>query len=407
MNYKFKEVGAFPGSSLWENSISRIVSLYSRPDEIRSDFERDYNRLLHCTAYRRLKHKTQVFFATENDHVCTRIEHVSHVSSVSYTIANELGLNKELCTAIAIGHDLGHAPFGHEGETIIKGLGKDKIEDIFWHERNSLWFVDNIETLPDPYGSDKNLDLTYAVRDGIVCHCGEVNENAILPRKEFIDLSAIDRPNQFSPYTWEGCVVKISDKISYLGRDIEDAISLKILDRHQLKELSKIVKTLTKIDIREVNNTILMHHFILDLCKCSDPTKGICFSKDYLEFINLIKAFNYKNIYHHKRLTYYKKYARIIIESIFDFLLDRYKESISYDSLLLLGSSYPTIVPTFAEWMLKYSNVDCELRRKRKHGNKIVYDINIEADYVRAILDFISGMSDHFAVKCFNDIMKF
>jgi len=407
MGDKFTSVGAFPGSIQWENNISRLISLYDRPDEIRSEFARDYNRLLHCTAYRRLKHKTQVFFATENDHVCTRIEHVSHVSAVSYTISKELGLNSELCTAISIGHDLGHAPFGHEGETIIKSLGNDKIIDVFWHERNSLWFVDNIETLPDPHGADKNLDLTYAVRDGIVCHCGEVNENAIVPREEFIDLSTIDRPNQFSPYTWEGCVVKIADKISYLGRDIEDAISLKILDRYQLKELSNIIKTVTKIDIREVNNTILMHHFILDLCRCSSPEKGISFSRNYLDFINLIKEFNYKNIYHHKRLIYYKKYARVVIESIYDFLIDNYKEFRTYNSLVTMSSTYPTIVPTFADWLLKYSNVDISIRVKRKFGNKIVYDIGSNTDYVRAILNFISGMSDHYAIKCFNDIMKF
>ncbi|UFS72660.1 HD domain-containing protein [Geomonas sp. RF6] len=407
MGTSFEGVGAFPGSPKWEKCISRMTKLYKRPDEIRSEFSRDYNRLLHCPAYRRLKHKTQVFFATENDHVCTRIEHVSHVSSVSYTISKELGLNTELCSAIALGHDVGHAPFGHEGETILKTLGKDYITDVFWHERNSLWFVDNIETLPDPNGNEDNLNLTYAVRDGIVCHSGEVDENAILPRDFFNDLSEIDRPNKFSPYTWEGCIVKIADKISYLGRDIEDAISLRILDRSQLRELAAIIKTLTKIDVREVNNTILMHHFILDLCHCSSPKQGICFSKEYLEFINLIKAFNYKNIYYHKRLTYYKKYANVVLESIFEFLLSHYRNKDLYKKLFAIAPSYPTIVPTFCEWLLKYSDCDLDLRSRRKYKNKIIYAASDEIQYVRSILDFISGMSDHFAVKCFNDVMKF
>jgi len=407
MGGKFKDVGAFPGSPKWETSISRLVNLYDRVDEIRSQFIRDYNRILHCTAYRRLKHKTQVFFAPENDHVCTRIEHVSHVASVSYTIATELGLNTELTSAISIGHDLGHAPFGHEGEKIIKGLGEGVLKDLFWHERNSLWFVDQIETLPDPHGNEANLNLTYAVRDGIVCHCGEVNENAINPRNDFIDISFIDRPNQFSPYTWEGCVVKIADKISYLGRDIEDAISLKILERHQIRELSKIIKTLTKIDIREVNNTILMHHFILNLCKNSEPDKGICFSREYLEFMNLIKDFNYKNIYHHKRLNYYKRYAKVVIESIYEFLYSLYAGEKTYSYITAMTSRHPIIVATFVEWLVKYSNANNDERVLRKYKNTVVYDLRNETQFVRSILDFISGMSDQFAVKCFYDLMRF
>jgi dGTPase len=115
----FSKVSAHEGNPKWEQGISRMQPLYKKPNEIRSEFARDYNRILHCTAYRRLKHKTQVFFATSHDHVCTRIEHVTHVSSVSYTIANYLGLNTELTNAIAIGHDLGHAPFGHAGEKFL------------------------------------------------------------------------------------------------------------------------------------------------------------------------------------------------------------------------------------------------------------------------------------------------
>ena len=407
MGKAFENVGAFPGAQKWENSITRMVSLYPRPDEIRSEFTRDFNRILHCTAYRRLKHKTQVFFATENDHICTRIEHVSHVSSVSYTIAKELGLNTELTSAIAIGHDLGHAPFGHEGERVIKKLGEGVIEDIFWHEKNSLWFVDKIETLPDPVGNENNLDLTYAVRDGIICHCGEINENSLRPRNDTINLSEIKRPNQFSPYTWEGCVVKIADKISYLGRDIEDAMTLKILDRRQIKELVKIIKTVTNIDAKEVNNTFLMHHFILDLCRCSNPIDGICFSDKYLKFIDLIKNFNYKNIYLHKRLNYYKRYAAVVIESIYDFLLSCYKGESTYSQINSIIMTQPYLSGTFSEWLLKYSDSNIELRNNRKYCNQVIYVMKSKEAYVRAILDYISGMSDNFAIKCFHEVMSF
>lgn len=139
----------------WEELIKRPSNLYSRNDDIRTPFARDYTRILHSMAYRRLKHKTQVFFNINNDHICTRMEHVGHVESVSSTIANYLGLNCELTKAIAIGHDLGHAPFGHQGETVIKKLCEEYLEEPFWHERNGLHFVDEIELLEDNYKVSK------------------------------------------------------------------------------------------------------------------------------------------------------------------------------------------------------------------------------------------------------------
>src|SRR6266511_2838285 len=142
---KFKNVAIQAENPKGGQCIKREQDIYRREDEIRSEFSRDYNRILHCTAYRRLKHKTQVFFATRNDHICTRIEHVNHVASVSYTIANCLGLNTELTMAIATGHDLGHAPFGHAGEEILRGLAQAELGENFWHEKNSLRFIDYCE----------------------------------------------------------------------------------------------------------------------------------------------------------------------------------------------------------------------------------------------------------------------
>ena len=121
---KFRSVAAIPQNKNWEKLISRTTELYTRVDEVRSPFVRDYTRILHSLAYRRLKHKTQVFFNIDNDHICTRIEHVAHVESVSHTIAKTLGLNDELTKAIAMGHDLGHAPFGHQGESVINELSQ-------------------------------------------------------------------------------------------------------------------------------------------------------------------------------------------------------------------------------------------------------------------------------------------
>ena len=206
----FKEFAITESNEKWNGCIERISPLSYKPLDIRSPFDRDNTRILHSNAYRRLKHKTQVFFATNNDHVCTRIEHVSHVASISKTITKTLGLNVELAEAIALGHDLGHSPFGHHGEKIIATIMEENgFEKKFWHEKNSLRFVDHIETLPNYNGFKENLGLTYAVRDGIVCHCGEVNENYIKPRSEYIDLDKIEK-GKFMPYTYEGCVVTVS-----------------------------------------------------------------------------------------------------------------------------------------------------------------------------------------------------
>ena len=160
MENKFKDYAANEHNPKWENMIKREKEIYKRENDIRSEFERDYTRILHSDAFRRLKHKTQVFYSPQNDHICTRIEHVMHVESVSYTIAKYFGLNTELTKAIATGHDLGHSPFGHEGERILSEISKKEIGESFWHEKNGLDFVDKIELLEDYNKNKRNLNLT-------------------------------------------------------------------------------------------------------------------------------------------------------------------------------------------------------------------------------------------------------
>ncbi|MCX7921357.1 MAG: dNTP triphosphohydrolase [Clostridia bacterium] len=410
----FREVSINESNPKWNKCIRRSEEIYRRADDIRSEFTRDYNRILHCNAYRRLKHKTQVFFATSNDHICTRVEHVNHVSSVSYTISKHLGLNTELTSAIALGHDLGHAPFGHTGETFLKSIMSKEINDTFWHERNSLRFVDLYETLPDTEGIERNLNLTYAVRDGIISHCGEVDDSELYPREEDIDLCSIEKASQYSPFTWEGCIVKISDKISYLGRDIEDAISLKILSFSQLKELSNILKNTLDLDLRELNNTVLLHEFMIDLCKESSPDKGIKLSAKHYDFMKAIKDFNYENIYKHKRLTAYKKYAEIVITSTYETLKDFYDGEGTLSKLDRCKELYPTLTSSFSDWLIKYSDLRNTPKVKEGYqskvnslGNKIVYQIADYNDYIRAIVDYISGMTDSFAIKVFHELTTF
>ena len=313
---EFEGVAAVQGNAKWENIIKREVPLYQRTNDIRSPFERDYTRIIHSTAYRRLKHKTQVFFSPENDHICTRSEHVTHVESISYTIAHHLGLNTELTRAIATAHDIGHSPFGHQGEKILSKISERDVGEKFWHERNGMIMVDKVELLENPDGDKFNLDLTYGVRDGIISHCGEIDENRLKPRDEFIDLYDYAYPNEYAPYTWEGCVVKISDKISYLGRDIIDAVTLGILDE-RLESLHGLLNVDGKI-----NNTVIINDFIYDLCVNSSVENGLCFSEKMFNRLNEIKKFNYKYIYLSDKLKVSMDYFELILNTIYNFLKD-------------------------------------------------------------------------------------
>ena len=138
-----------------------------RDEDVRGPYYRDTTAIIHSSPFRRLKHKTQVFFAPSNDHICTRMEHVLHVASIASAICRPLGLDSELAWAIGMGHDLGHTPFGHVGERIISKMSEERGLGKFEHEVNSLRVVDFLAD------NGKGLNLTYAVRDGIVCHNGE------------------------------------------------------------------------------------------------------------------------------------------------------------------------------------------------------------------------------------------
>lgn len=389
-----KDVAIFEGNEKWKNSIKRENELYIRNNDIRSEFERDYTRIIHSQAYRRLKHKTQVFFSPKNDHICTRIEHVTLVESIAYTIAKYLGLNTELTKAIATSHDLGHSPFGHQGEKILSEISERDIGIKFWHERNGLELVDKFELLENPKGYLQNLDLTYAVRDGIVAHCGEIDENRLKPREEYIDLDDYMRPNEFAPYTWEGCVVKISDKISYLGRDIADSITLGILDEHYLQKLYELLE----IDKGEkINNTTIINNLIYDLCENSSLEKGLCFSDKMFKLMNDLKQFNYENIYLSDKLKESTDYFKIIINKIYKFLKETY-----YNKQKLIDIS-PEVVNEFEYWLKNYWN----LERNSNNKNDIIFDVNSEKDYCKAIIYYISGMTDNYAISTYNKIIEF
>ncbi len=394
-----KDYRADENNPKWKNIVSRQKSLYKRDEDLRSEFERDYTRVIHSNSYRRMKHKTQVIFSPENDHICTRTEHVTHVESISYTIAKYLGLNTELTKTIATAHDIGHSPFGHQGERILSAISQRDLSKKFWHEKNGVDCVDKIEVLEDTHGDFQNLNLTYATRDGIISHCGEIDENYLRPREEFIDLNEYKEPNQYAPYTWEGCVVKIADKISYLGRDIEDAITLGILDDY-LEELHQILE---EAPTQVINNTVIINTLIRDLCENSSYEKGLCFSKEIFDWINKLKKFNYKYIYMSPKVRKAIPYFELIINTIYETLIEAFDGKNTDNNLEKMSKQYPELIASFREWMARYWN----LERQVNYKNDVIFNMENKSDFSNAIIYYISGMTDNFAIETYNKIIRF
>ncbi len=399
MKDSFKDFRMDENNPNWEKACKRNDVIYRRNNDVRSDFERDYNRIINSNAYKRLKHKTQVFFSPHNDHICTRIEHVTHVESISYTIAKYLGLNTELTKAIATGHDMGHSPFGHKGERILSEILQRDVGETFWHEKNGLNLADNIELLEDNLRNEQNMNLCYAVRDGIISHCGEIDENFLKPRDEYIDLNTYSKPGEYNPYTWEGCVVKIADKIAYLGRDIEDAVRLRMLDDH----LDELYEILNYNSDEKINNTTIINNLVSDLCINSSPEKGLCFSDKAFDMINKIKEFNYKNIYFADRLNVSTEYFRLVISTIYYIFRKCYDQDGSLKNMDKMISIYPRVVTNFKEWLSNYWN----LERKENNKNKVIFDVTNINEFSKAIIIYISGMTDNFAIDAYNNIINF
>ncbi|MCR4589354.1 MAG: HD domain-containing protein [Lachnospiraceae bacterium] len=408
----FRDVAAFPGNPIYEKLTERQSTLYKRDDDIRSEFARDYTRILHSLAYRRLKHKTQVFYnAAGSDHICTRIEHVAHVESVASTIGRYLGLNLELIKAIAMGHDLGHAPFGHEGEKTLSTLSEKYLKRPFWHERNGLRLVDKVELLEDNFKHYKNLDLTYAVRDGIISHCGEVDDNGIIPRKDFIDLeNDFTKAGEYQPITWEGAVVKIADKIAYLGRDIEDALTLGILDRGNIKTLEEMAG-----DEKDgaLNTGIIMHGMIIDICQNSDPSTGITLSREAQKNLVRIKKFNYEHIYNSRWLLPFVHYAELVIVELFMALSDVYDGDKTFERIHEAESYYPELMHGFGDWLARYVTLPgarisiAGFTRPECDNEKIYGGLETERIFTRAVIDYIAGMTDQYAINSYQELLRY
>ena len=286
-------------------------------DDIRTPFERDGHRILHAKPFRRLRRKTQVFFTPENDHITTRMDHSLYVATISRTICRALRLNDDLAYAIALGHDLGHAPFGHSGEKVLEELLNKRRAGIaqleYTHEAQSLRVVDQLSRVS---GRDfAGLNLCYEIRDGIRCHCGESTEQHISPRPGSDDRDpAVLSGRGTLPITVEGCVVRMADRIAYLGRDYEDAqTALGSL----LPPVPVDIAAALGVDNRGIINTL-----VRDLISWNQRHPDqIGFSPEISQASLALRAFNYEHIYLHPKLEAYRGKADGVLERIFDDLV--------------------------------------------------------------------------------------
>lgn len=328
-------------------------------NDIRTPFFRDVDRIIHAYSYTRYADKTQVYSYKNNDHISKRMTHVQLVSKVARTIGRGLGLNTDLIEAIALGHDIGHTPLGHTGEKILNEISLRELNEYFAHNIQSVRHYMYVEN------NGNGLNLTVQVLDGIMCHNGEILNNKYEPvkktKEEFLEqyksaYKDLKASNKNHPMTIEGCVVRISDIVGYIGRDIEDSINLGLFNRNDLPE--EITKVLGN-DNKDIINTI-----VKDIIDNSYNKPYITMSEEVFTAIGELKKFNSENIYS-KSLTkeeieYYRQGMNKIYNRYLSDITNSNKESIIYKLFLNTQSA-------------KYKE---------------------ETPIKRQVIDFIAGMTD-------------
>jgi dGTPase len=344
-------------------------------DPFRLEFARDETRILHSPPFRRLKHKTQVFLSPDNDHICTRMEHVLHVSSIASVIGRCLKLNTDLVNAIAKGHDLGHPPFGHAGErTLDMLLVRQRIKAGFKHEIHGLRVVDKLTNL------GAGLNLTYEVRDGIVTHCGESFERVVAPDRKR-DIRAIEaiEDRDCLPSTLEGCLVRLVDRIAYLGRDLEDAIKAGIVRKTDVPQ--SIVKNLG------IENGRIIGCFVNDTIANSMDKDAIAMSEEVFEQMRQLKEFNYERIYQNHEVERKSRKAGMIIERLYEEL-----EKVLGDSDRGRNSGFVQNLVREAPLL----EVFFHFIRNTNYTD--------ETPCWRIVVDYLAGMTDLFAERTFGQL---
>jgi dGTPase len=291
-------------------------------NEYRQAFSQDADRILNSMAFTRYIDKTQVFSLIQNDHLTHRVLHVQLLSRVARTIGRYLGLNQDLIEAAALGHDIGHPPFGHDGERFLSRLTQAHHAGYFHHNVQSIQFLDKIER----HGAGWNLSLQ--TLDAILCHDGESHVRRIFPHgpRTFDDLDdmiqAFSRTEQtgYPPMTLEGCVVRMADTISYIGRDLEDGIRLGLITREQIPEPCRRL-------LGSTNGTIVFT-LVTDLIAESLDQPFIGFSGDIADALETLKAFNYRHIYKNPAI----KQHLGTIEAIYEHLFHQYLTDLEKDN---------------------------------------------------------------------------
>ena len=343
--------------------------MFPREEDERGPYFRDITAIIHSYPFRRLKHKTQVFFSPKNDHICTRIEHVMHVATISVTICKALGLETELAWAISLGHDLGHTPFGHTGENIVSELNKEN--GGFLHENYSLRVVDSLIN----YG--KGLNLSFGVRDGIINHCGEIFEQYYKPDFTIKNLSLLTTRSSY-PATWEGIVVRASDRIAYLGRDLEDAVLLKIIKKEEIPLI--VTETLGK------TNSDMINTLVKDVIQQAKAKNEIGFSDKVYEAMLVLKDFNYKQIYRSSVLEEFHQFIERVLKTLWNYLSDIFlKYGYDYDKY---KAEKTMLSFRFSDYLSKMEN----------------FYRNIEETNKNVVLDYIAGMTDDYALDCIAEL---
>jgi len=352
--------------------------LRPREEDVRGPYFRDQTAIIHSTSFRRLKHKTQALFAPENDHVCTRIEHVLHVATIATTVCRGLkrsgwdDLEDDLAYAAGLGHDLGHTPFGHSGERALGELEAVKALGGFRHEIQSLRVVDCLAN------GGAGLNLTLGVRDAILCHDGEKFEQYLsadpTPKDPWEKLAQARRPA-----STEGCIVRFSDKIAYLGRDLEDALRSGMVT--PLEVPAKIARRLGH------TNGSIINALVIDLIENSLKQGKLGFSDDCFEEVTALRNFNYKYIYSHPEILRYEKYCKAMVQKLFEHFAEGL-DARGRDPQAWLQSDFAPdrafggylqrMMPRFLD---------------EKAGN------------TRISVDYVSGMTDNYALKCYSALV--
>ncbi len=338
-------------------------------EDLRSPFFRDIDRIIYTYAFVRYSDKTQVYSLKNNDHITKRMLHVQYVSKIARTIGRALGLNEDLIEAAGLGHDLGHVPFGHFGESVLNQISVENGEGYFHHNVESVRILMNLE-----HGGE-GCNLTLQVLDAILCHNGEFVMGEYHPKKktpqEF--LAEYERTYQdknavksLVPMTLEGCVVRISDIIAYLGRDIEDACMLGLFEK---KDIPKEILEVLGYRNREIVNTI-----ILDIIENSLGKPYIKLSEPVFKATVALKKFNYQNIYDKSLSSEEKKE----ITTMFQVLFKHYLNDITLE------------------------NKDSRIYTNFLNYKKDIYLKNTTPK--RMVLDFIAGMTDDYFLLCFREV---